>query len=100
MVANGVPVLLTSVRAQGLAAWVKRNGIQVREIATLRPIEEKAVEQVDRQLSILQDAWVASDPISLKRTCQRVNLLIGWNGVKVIAEFRGKDFCLTLSSDV
>ena len=46
VVANGVPVLLAFVRAQGMLR-VKRDRIKVREIATLGPIEEKAVEQVD-----------------------------------------------------
>jgi hypothetical protein len=48
VIANGVPVFLALVRAQGIAARVKRNRINVREIATLGPIEEEAVEQVNR----------------------------------------------------
>src|SRR5712691_4994677 len=48
VVANRVPVLFAFIRAQGIAARVKRNRINVREIAALGPVQEKAVEQVNR----------------------------------------------------
>src|SRR4029434_3572134 len=48
VVADGVPVLFALVRAQSIAARVKRNRIEVREIAPLGPVEVESVEQLNR----------------------------------------------------
>ncbi len=100
VVADRVPVLLAAIRPQGLAARVQGNRVQVREVAAQLPIQEEAVEEVHRHLGVLQDARVARHAVGLDRPGEGIDLLIGRDGVKVVAELGSKDFVLAVSVHV
>ncbi len=64
------------------------------EVTALVLVEVVAVEQVDRHFGVAQDARVAGDAVGLDRPGQGVNLLVGRDGVVVVAELRGENLAL------
>ena len=100
MVADRVPVLARLVMAQRLGARVEGDRVDVRVVAALLAIQEVLVEQVDRLFGVAQDAGIAGDAVGLDRPGQRVDLLVGGNGVVVVAELRGEDLALCAAAHI
>ena len=73
---------------------VERPRVDVREVAALFAIDEELVEQVDRQSGVVEDLRVAGDAVRLDRAGERVDLLVGRDGVVVVAELRGEQLLL------
>jgi hypothetical protein len=49
-------------------------------------VPEELLEQRQRLLGVVEDPGVASDPVGLDRSGQRVDLLVDRHGVVVVAE--------------
>ena len=97
MIADRVPVLLGAVMLQRGCTRIQSDRVDVGEVSALLTIEVEPVEQLDRQISIREDARVAIDAVRLDRARQRIDLLVGGNGVVVIAELRGQQLLLLIS---
>ena len=100
MIADRVPVLLPLVPAEALGTRIHRDRIEVGEIPALVPIEVEAIEEPDGCLDVAEDARIAGDPIGLRRTGERVDLLVHRNRVVIVAELRREDLLLLGALDV
>src|SRR5512143_2314587 len=97
MVANGVPVLARPVLTKRLSTTIKAGLVKVREVATVTLVLIKALEQRQGFLNIVQNAWITCQPVGHYRTAQRVNLLINWKRMVIVAELRSEQLMLFFS---
>ena len=76
-----------------------RRGQSVWGVPVYNTIKE-AIEEVDCEFGILEDAGIACDAIGLNRTSKRIDLLVGWNCIIVVAKLRSKDLRFAPAVDI
>ena len=94
VVADGVPVLARLVLLEDVRTRVERPRVDVREVAALFAIDIELVEQVDRQSRVVEDLRIARGAVGLDGAGQRIDLLVGGDGVEVVAELRREQLLL------
>ena len=100
VVADRVPVLARPVAAQRVALAVERDRVEVRPVAAVLGVVEEPLEERDRRVDVGVDPLVAGDPEDLGRPDEGVDLLVGRDGLVVVAELRGEDLLLVRLVDL
>ena len=91
VVADRVPVLARLVVGEARILCAPGVDGDVVVVATeRRVVAEVLVEEVDRALDVVVDAFFAGDAIGLRRTREGVDLLVQRDGVPVVAEQRAE----------